>query len=163
MLGSKVDANNPVGYYVTQTTYTKENRFDQFSILTNSKPKPTTHRVIVPEYVNLTYDLIVWTDFVEHMNGLLESILYSEGSFWGDKERFKFRTKVDNITTTTDLQSDNDRLVRSTFSMTVFGYIVPDVIQKAETFVGKFSDRNKLIITSELVTNINDLKNNPNL
>lgn len=129
-LGSKVDANNPVGYYVTQTTYTKENRFDQFSILTNSKPKPTTHRVIVPEYVNLTYDLIVWTDFVEHMNGLLESILYSEGSFWGDKERFKFRTKVDNITTTTDLQSDNDRLVRSTFSMTVFGYIVPDSLVK---------------------------------
>lgn len=129
-LGSKVDANNPVGYYPTYMTYTRENRYDQFSILNNIKPQPTTYNVIVPEYINLTYDVLVWTDFVENMNGLLESILYSEGSFWGEKERFKFRTKVDNITTITDLQSDNDRLVRSTFSMNVFGYIVPDSLVK---------------------------------
>ncbi len=129
-LGSKVDANSPAAYYTTHTTYTKENRYDQFSVLTNQKPQATTYRVVVPEYVNITYDLIMWTDYVEHMNGLLESVLYSEGSFWGDKERFKFRTKVDNITTITDLQNDNDRLVRSTFSMTVFGYIVPDALVK---------------------------------
>ena len=129
-LGTKVDAYNPRGYWTTQTTYTKENRYDQFSILTNQKPQPTTHKVIVPEYINLVYDVLVWTDYIEQMNGLLESILYSEGSFWGDKERFKFRTKVDNITTTTDLQSDNDRLVRSTFSLNVFGYIVPDSLVK---------------------------------
>ncbi len=129
-LGSKVDANAPAAYYTTHTTYTKENRYDQFSVLTNQKPQQTTYRVIVPEYLNLTYDLIVWTDYIEHMNGLLEAVLYSEGSFWGDKDRFKFRTKVDNITTITDLQNDNDRLVRSTFSMTVFGYIVPDALVK---------------------------------
>jgi hypothetical protein len=129
-LGSKVDANTPAAYYTTHKTYTKENRYDQFSILTNQKPQETTYRVVVPEYVNITYDLLVWTDYVEQMNGLLEAILYSEGSFWGDKDRFKFRTKVDNITTVTDLQSDNDRLVRSTFSMTVFGYIVPDALVK---------------------------------
>jgi len=129
-LGSKVDANNPVGYYTVQSSYTKENRYDQFSLLTNQKPQPTTYRVVVPEYINLVYDVIVWTDFVEHMNGLLESILYSEGSFWGDKERFKFRTKVDNITSTTDQQTDNDRIVRSTFSLNVFGYIVPDSLVK---------------------------------
>ena len=76
------------------------------------------------------YDVIVWTDFVEHMNGILESVLYTEGSFWGDKERFKFRTKVDNITSTTELQSDNDRVVRSTFSLNVFGYIVTDALAK---------------------------------
>lgn len=129
-LSSKVDGNNPANYYTTQTTYTKENRYDQFSILTNAKPKPTTYQVIVPEYVNLSYDVIIWTDFVEHMNGLLEAILYSEGSFWGDKERFKFRTKVDTITSVTELQSDNDRTVRSTFTMNVFGYIVPDALVK---------------------------------
>lgn len=129
-LGSKVDANNPAGYYTVQSTYTKENRYDQFSVLTNTKPQPTTYRVVVPEYVNIVYDVIVWTDFVEHMNGILESVLYTEGSFWGDKERFKFRTKVDNITSTTELQSDSDRVVRSTFSLNVFGYIVTDTLAK---------------------------------
>lgn len=129
-LSSKVDANKPAVYYPVHSTYTKENRYDQFGILNNQRPQQTHYRVIVPEYVNLTYDVIVWTDFVEHMNGLLESILYSEGSFWGDKERFKFRARVDNIATTTDLQSDNDRIVRSTFTLNVFGYIVPDALVK---------------------------------
>lgn len=136
-LGSKVDANTPAAYYTTHATYTRENRYDQFSVLTNQKPKQTTYRVVVPDYVNLTYDLVVWTDYVEHMNDLLEAILYSEGSFWGDKERFKFRTKVDNITTVTDLQNDNDRLVRSTFTMTVFGYIVPDALVKKLSNLGQ--------------------------
>lgn len=129
-LGSKVDANTPAAYWTTQTTYTKENRYDQYSALTNQRPQPTTYKVVVPEYINLVYDVMVWTDFVENMNGILESILYSEGSFWGEKERFKFRTKVDNITTITDLQTDSDRIVRSTFSLNVFGYIVPDSLVK---------------------------------
>jgi len=135
-LSSKVDANKPAVFYTTHTSYTKENRRDQFSILNNQAPQQTYYRVVVPEYVTVNYDVVVWTDFVEHMNGLLESILYSEGSYWGEKERFKFRTKVDSITTTTDLQSDNDRLVRSTFSLVVSGYLVPDALVKKLSDLG---------------------------
>lgn len=129
-LGSKVDGNYPATYWPVKVTYTKENRFDQFSLLNNSQPQPTTYNVIVPDYVNITYDVIMWTDYVEQMNGLLESIIYSEGSYWGDMERFKFRTKVDTLSTVTDLQSDNDRIVRSTFSLNVYGYIVTDALVK---------------------------------
>ena len=129
-LGSKVDGNHPALYWPVKVTYTKENRFDQFSLLNNIKPPQTTYNVIVPDYVNITYDVIMWTDFVEQMNPLVESIIYSEGSYWGDNERFKFRTKVDNISTVTDLQTDNDRIVRSTFTLTVYGYIVTDALIK---------------------------------
>lgn len=129
-LGSKVDGNYPAAYWPVRVAYTKENRFDQFSLLNNAVPQHTTYNVIVPDYVNVTYDIVMWTDYVEQMNGLVEAIIYSEGSYWGDMERFKFRTKVDNIATTTDLQTDNDRIVRSTFSLNVYGYIVTDALVK---------------------------------
>ena len=64
---------------------------------------------------------------------------------------------------TTELTDNNERSVRSAFTIKLFGYIVPDVAQKAATFVGKFSNRNKLIVTNESTTNIGDLKNNPNI
>lgn len=129
-LGNKVDANFPRAYYTQEVKYTQQNKYDSFSLLNNIKPTKKYVNVIIPEYIDITYDVIVWTDYVEQMNGILESVLYSEGSFWGEQERFKFRTKVDNITNITDLQNDNDRLVRSTFSMTTYGYIVPDALVK---------------------------------
>lgn len=129
-LSNKVDANFPQVYYQQEVKYTQQNKYDSFSATNNIKPAKNYVNVIIPEYVNITYDIIMWTDYVEQMNGLVESVLYSEGSFWGDQERFKFRTKVDSISNITELQNDNDRLVRSTFSLTLFGYIVTDALVK---------------------------------
>lgn len=129
-LSSKVDANFPQVYYKQEVKYSQQNKYDTFSALNNIKPAKNYVNIIIPEYINLTYDVIVWTDYVEHMNGIIEAILYSEGSYWGETERFQFRTKVDTIANVTELQSDNDRIVRSTFSMSVFGYIVPDALVK---------------------------------
>jgi len=80
--------------------------------------------------VDITYDVVIWTDFVEHMNGIVESVLYTEGSFWGEPDKFRFRTKIDNFTNTTDLLQDQDRVVRTAFTITMFGYIIPNVLAK---------------------------------
>lgn len=125
-LSSKIDANYPQLYYTQEVKYTQENRYDQFNILTNSKPIKTYISTVVPDYVDVTYDVVIWTDYVESMNKIVESIIYTEGSYWGDKHRFKFRTKVDNFTNTTDLLADADRVVRTSFQLTLFGYIVPE-------------------------------------
>tara|TARA_R110000772_G_scaffold198291_1_gene308986 strand:- start:111 stop:866 length:756 start_codon:yes stop_codon:yes gene_type:complete len=94
------------------------------------QPERTFINTIIPEYVDLTYEVVIWTDFVEHMNSIVESVLYSEGTYWGEPERFKFRTKIDDFTNTTDTLADSDRVVRTTFTLTLFGYIVPDVLVK---------------------------------
>jgi len=129
-LGSKVDANYPQLYHTQEIKYGHQNKYDQFSVLTNSKPIKSYVTTIIPEFVNVTYEVIIWTDFVEHMNGIVESILYSEGSFWGEPDKFRFRTKVDSYTNTTDLLQDQDRIVRTSFTLTLFGYIIPDVLVK---------------------------------
>ena len=129
-LGSKVDANFPAAYYQQQASYTPENRYDQFSKLTNSKPIKTFINTVVPDYVDVTYDILIWTDYVEHMNKIVESIIYTEGTYWGEQERFKFRTKIDSFTNTTDLLADADRIIRTSFSLTLYGYIVPTALAK---------------------------------
>jgi len=129
-LGSKVDANNPAVYYTQQKRYTPQNRYDQFSVLTNSKPIQTFINTVMPDYVELTYEIIIWTEHVEQMNKIVEGVLYTEGSYWGEKERFKFRSKIDSFTNTTDLLQDSERIVRTNFTLTLYGQIVPDGLVK---------------------------------
>lgn len=126
-LGSKVDANHPQVYYTQEVKYSQKNRYDQFSALVGRVPTKSYVNVVMADYVDLTYDVVIWTDFIEQMNSIVEAIVYSEGSFWGEKDRFKFRTKIDSFTNTTDLLQDADRIVRTNFTLTLFGYIVPDV------------------------------------
>lgn len=154
-LGSKVDANFPQLYYTQELKYGQQNKYDQFSVLTNSKPVKSYVTTVIPEFVNVTYEVIIWTDFVEHMNGIVESILYSEGSFWGEPDRFRFRTKVDSYTNTTDLLQDQDRVVRTSFTLTLFGYIIPDVLVKnlSKKQAGLVHDARQVIIEADADAN----------
>lgn len=130
MLGNKVDANYPSIYATQEVKYTQQNRYDQFNTLTNLTPTRTFINTIIPEYVDITYEVVIWTDFIEHMNSIVESLVYSEGSYWGEPDRFKFRAKIDDFQNTTDLQVETDRIVRTNFTITMFGYLVPDVLIK---------------------------------
>lgn len=130
LLGSKVDANYPALYRTQEIKYTQQNRYDQFTTLANLKPTRNFINTIIPEYVDITYEVIVWTDFIEHMNSIVESVVFSEGSYWGEPDKFKFRAKIDDFQNTTDLQVETDRIVRTNFTITMFGYIVPDALIK---------------------------------
>ena len=129
-LGNKIDANFPQLYRTQEFKYNKQNKYDQFSVITNIQPQRTFINTVIPEYVDITYEIVIWTDFVEHMNSIVESVIYSEGSYWGEPERFKFRTKIDDFQNVTDQLADADRVVKTTFTLTLFGYIVPDVLVK---------------------------------
>jgi len=149
-LSNKIDANFPQIYYNQEVKYSQINKYDQFSKLTNSKPIKTYINTVVPDYVDVSYEVVVWTDYIEQMNSIVESLIYTEGAYWGDMESFKFRTKIDNWTNTTDLLQDADRVVRTNFELTIFGHIVPDVTVKQ---LGK-KQSNKTFDTRQVVFEI---------
>jgi len=162
-LTNKLDANNPHNIAVTGQKYSKQNGYSKFNILNGIKPEKTYYASVVPDYLTVTYDCVIFTYYVDQLNKIIEAVQYASDAYWGDPERFKFRAHIDSFPVTTELSDNGERSVRSAFTIKLFGYIVPDVVQKAATFVGKFSDRNKLVITTEVITNIEDLKNNPNI
>lgn len=129
-LTNKVDANYPQLYQSFKKQWSRKNSYSQFSVLNNITPAYEQYNVIVPDYVTLTYEFVIWTDFVDHMNTIIEAINYSEGTYWGEPERFKFRVKIDDYANTTDLASDADRMIRTTFTLTLAGYIISDSLNK---------------------------------
>ena len=129
-LGNKLDGNSPQLYYTFQEKYTKRNQYDNFSVLQNRIPQKEMHTVVVPDFVKLIYTCTIWTDYVAHMNKLIESINFASDSYWGDKDRFKFNAQIDSYNNTTEVSQGDNRVVKTTFGLTIQGYLVPESINK---------------------------------
>ena len=137
-LGNKMDANNPIHFGVFEKKYSRKNIYDNFGLLTNRIPVKELYGVIIPDYVNLVYSCVVFTEYVEQMNKIVESINFASDSYWGDPERFKFRASIDDYTTVTELVQGGDRTVKTNFTIKIGGYIVPDTINTAVANPNKF-------------------------
>ena len=127
-LGNKIDAENPQNYYVFERKYTNKNHYDRLSVLTSRTKTKEYQGVVIPDYVTLTYSCVIFTDYIEQNNKLIESINYASDSYWGDPDKFKFRAMIDNYTTTTDVAQGTDRVTKTAFTITLNGYIIPESI-----------------------------------
>jgi len=148
-LGNKMDANNPLHFGIFEKKYSKKNTYDRFSILQNRIPVQEFYGVIIPDYVNLVYSCTIFTEYVEQMNKIVESINFASDSYWGDPERFKFRASIDTYSTTTQLTDKQDRAVKSTFQIKMAGYIVSDQINTSIINPNKFYSKAALSFNLE--------------
>jgi hypothetical protein len=146
---NKLDANSPNLYTSWQKAYNPKNSYSNFNVLTNRIPVKQFVVNVVPDYVTVTYSFIVQTYYMDQLNKIVEAINYASDSYWGDPERFKFKSKIDSFGITTELNQSDERVVRSTFTLTAYGYIVPDTIQKDLTSLKKYNSRAKIIIGLE--------------
>jgi hypothetical protein len=137
-LGNKMDANNPIHFGVFEKKYSKKNFYDNFSALNNREAVREFYGVIIPDYINLVYSCTIFTEYVEQMNKIVESINFASDAYWGDPERFKFRASIDNYTTVTELIQGGDRTVKTTFQIKMAGYIVSDAINTSVANPNKF-------------------------
>jgi hypothetical protein len=156
-LANKLDANDPHNIAVTGKKYSKQNAYSKFNLLNGIKPEQTLYATVVPDYLTVTYDCAVFTYYNDQLNKIIEAVEYASDAYWGDPERFKFKTNIDSFSSTVELSDNAERVVKSTFTLKMHGYIIPDTIQKDTTFISKFSNRNKLVVTSETVVDINNL------
>ena len=146
---TKLDSNNPHLYTSWQKTYNPKNAYSNFEVLNNRIPTKQFIANVVPDYVTLTYSFIIQTYYIEQLNKVVEAINYASDSYWGDPERFKFKSRIDTFNTITELNQGKDRIVRSNFTLNVQGYIIPDIIQKDLKSIKKFNEKSKVIIGLE--------------
>ncbi len=156
-LSRKLDANNPNNVQIFTKKYSNKDAYNNFDLLNNKTPLEQYYAVVIPDWVNITYDFIISTYYIEQLNKIIEAVNYASDSYWGNPERFKFRASVDNFATPTELVSGGERTVKSTFSLKLYGYIVPDTVQKELTALKKFNKKTQIIFNMETVSNINDL------
>lgn len=112
----------------TSRTFTKKynakNRYDQFSQLIGEKDFNEYYVVDTPDYVNISYDVIVWCDYMEDLNKLVEQIIYFQGGTFG--ERYKFQIKGESYSFETTNGVGEERIVRSNMTLTAKAYLVPE-------------------------------------
>jgi hypothetical protein len=151
-LGNKLDGNKVHNYQVVGTKFNQRNIYDNFSVLTNRIPSQQYYISSVPDYINVNYSCVIFTDYIEQNNKLVEAIQFASDSYWGDPNRFKFRANIDNFNTPILLEQGEDRAARSTFNIKLFGYILPDTINKDLAVArSKFYTKSQVVFELETV------------
>jgi hypothetical protein len=151
-LGNKLDGNKVHNYQVVGTKFNQRNIYDNFSVLTNRIPSQQYYISSVPDYINVNYSCVIFTDYIEQNNKLIEAIQFASDSYWGDPNRFKFRANIDNFNTPILLEQGEDRAARSTFNIKLFGYILPDTINKDLAVArSKFYTKSQVVFELETV------------
>ena len=119
--------------YPSVSMYSKKHRYDKFSAMTATQKPVEIYDVVMPDYVSITYEVIIWTDFTEHMNRIVEAFQYATDEYWGDKCGFKFRTRIDSFDNTTEISEGSQRIVRTNFTMVVKAYLLPEQFDNEST------------------------------
>jgi len=125
MAVDKLDANDPKLFYTFEKKYTQENRYDKFSAQKGILPQRELYNVAVPDYVTMSYECIIWTAYIEQMNSIIEKIQYSDGAYWGEPGKFKFKVNVESFEDATEM-ADNERMIKTSFTFNFRGYLIPE-------------------------------------
>jgi len=125
-LGNKLDGNRAYNVQLFEKPFSKRNIYDNFNVLQNQKPQKEYAVVVTPDYVTINYKCIMWTNFVEQMDKLIEAVNFASNSYWGDPSSFQFLVKMETFSDIQTYEQGEDRLVRTDFDMTLNGYLIPD-------------------------------------
>ena len=160
-LGNKIDGNAASLFQVFETRYNQRNQYDNFSILNNRIPSKQYYVSVVPDYVTVTYSVSIFTNYVEQNNKIIEAIEFAADSYWGDPNRWQFRTMIDSFATTNVISSGEDRAAVTTITLKVNGYLIADSINKSLAETGIHYSPSQLIFGVEAVLNSSDLNPPP--
>ena len=120
----KMDANKPHNFQTFQQKYSQNNRYDQFSKTVGETPNKEYYNVVIPDYMILNYEFTIWTSYIEQMNAIVEKINYTDGAYWGEPGKMKFKSRIETFTDASELDA-GERIVKTNFSVQLMGYIIP--------------------------------------
>jgi len=157
-LGNKLDGNEVNNFAIYEKKYSKRNIYDRFSLITNRQPSQELYGVVIPDYVTITYQCVVFTDYVEQCDKLIEALNFASDSYWGDKERYRFRAMIDSYTPTVEVVQGQDRAVKATFSIRLHSYIITDTYNRDKANLKKFYSKSQVNFGFETVGDLETLQ-----
>lgn len=148
-LGNKMDANNPHNFGIFKKKFSNKNVYDRFGILNNRKPAEEYYAVAIPDYVNITYSCIIFTDYLEQNNKIVEGINFASDSYWGEPNKFSFRAMIDSFSTTTEVVQGNERINKTEFQINLLGHLITDTINAQAVNSKKLYSKSSIKFNSE--------------
>ena len=148
-LGFEHDVRRKYADVLRQSKWSKDNRYDRFSVQTGKKPSYENLVTTMPNFVNITYEFILLTSYMEQMNLLVEEFVEHNNNYWGSGTDYKFLSTLDSITDASEFSVDSERLIKSTFSLITKGYLLPEYTNSVVT--NKISQLQKRLSPSKVV------------
>jgi len=137
---------------VRANKWSKDNQYDRFSVQQGVQPVYDVITTGMPNYADITYEFILWTNFIEQMNPLVESFVDQSNTYWGDGTNNKFLCTLENISDASEMNQDGERFIKSTFSVTTKAYLLPEYLNSVIT--NKVSNMKKFTTTSKVIFNM---------
>ena len=149
----KLDANNPHMFYTFEKKYSKENIYDRLDAQIGVISQRQYYNVSIPDYVTLNYNFIIWTSYIQQMNSIVEKLNYSDGAYWGNPDKMRFRSVIDSFEDATEI-GDTERLIRTTFNLTIMGYLLSERDNDNKPTTNKFITPQKVTFGESIVEEI---------
>jgi hypothetical protein len=121
--------------------YSPTNRYERFTLQSSARPAYEQYFISVPDYVTVSYEVMIWTSFTEHMNKIVEAFQYATDRYWGKEDGFKFRTRIDSFDNQQEVGEGSERLIRTTFTMVVNAYLLPETYDETPTVRKSFTPK----------------------
>ena len=122
---------NPVNKYLQTAVVSRwnnRNSYDRFAVQNGINPSQKFMNIMIPDYVDLEYDVLMWTNLQTQMDQLIEQINVESDEYWGERNNYKFRVRIESYNNMSELPAEEDRTIRVEFSMKVSGYLIPNKI-----------------------------------
>ena len=145
---NKIDPSNPRNFQIFTQKYSQTNRYDQFSAQLGITPNKEHYSVVMPDYVTLNYEFIIWTSYIEQMNKIVEKINYTNNAYWGEPGKMRFRSRIESFSDASEMDAQ-ERLIRTNFSVEMYGYIIPEEFNNYMT-TKKYITPKKIIINMDV-------------
>ena len=122
------------------------NKYDRFSVQYGKQRKKEYYVSPVPEFIDVSYELLLWTEYTEQMNSLVEQIMPTNGFAYGTT--FKFPTFLQDVSFDTTNATGEDRVVRATIPMTTKASLLAPFELQRSNFEKRFSVK-KIVFGNE--------------
>ena len=147
--GFEHDVQRKYAEVLRKPQWSKKNRYDRFSVQTNKKPTFENLVTTMPNFVNVSYEFVLLTSYMEQMNILIEEFVEHSNNYWGNGEDYKFLSTVESISDASEMTADSERIIKSTFSVITKAYLLPEYTNSVIT--NKISQIRKEITPTRVV------------
>jgi hypothetical protein len=139
-------------HYATISKYSKDNRYDNFTALGGSiQPKKELYNILMPEFVEISYECMCWTSYTEQLNEVIEALNFT-GQYWGDKDSWKFRTQVTDYNVINEVGEGTERINRVEFNLMTKAYLLPEKFDGESPIKKSISTKRFVVATETDVT-----------
>jgi len=134
---------------VRNTGWSKDNRYSKFAMQIGDLPVYENLVTSIPNFVNISYEFVLWTNFIEQMNPLIEAFMEYDKTYWGDKDTYRFCSYLDSVSDASEMDARGERFIKSTFSVTTKGYLLPEETNSIVT--GKVSQVQRRLSPAKVI------------